>query len=65
VVRFAERWAEEGFVSIPEGSVAVVENPLPPRVACYVLVELGSLCSDSIMGILRRVRRVGKNKYYF
>jgi len=27
--------------------------------------NFGSLCSDSIMGILRRGKRVGKNKVYF
>ncbi len=39
VIRFAERWAGEGFVGIPEGRVAVVE--------CTSVLELfWSHCSE-------------------
>ncbi len=46
VIRFAERWAGEGLVCIPEGGVAVVQYMISTRVDGDVLKVFWSYCSE-------------------
>ncbi len=46
VIRFSERRAEEGFVGVPDGRVAVVEYTISTRVDGDVLKVFWSYCSE-------------------
>ncbi len=46
MIRFAERWAGEGFVAVPEGRVAVVQYTITTRVDGDELEVLCSYCSE-------------------
>ncbi len=46
VIRFAERWAGEGFVGVLEGRVAVVQYTITTRVDGDVLEVCWSYCSE-------------------
>ncbi len=46
VIRFAERWAGEGLVCVPEGGVAMVEYTISTRVDVDVLKVFWSYCSE-------------------
>ncbi len=46
VIRFAERWAGEGFVCVPERSVTMVQYTIPTRVDGDVLKVFWSYCSE-------------------
>ncbi len=46
VIRFAERWAGEGLVCVPEGGVTVVECTISTRVDGDVLKVFWSYCSE-------------------
>ncbi len=46
VIRFAERWAEEGFVCVPERGVAVVQYTISTHVDGDVLKVFWSYCSE-------------------
>ncbi len=46
VIRFAESWAGEGFVYVPEGGVAVVQYTISMRVDGDVLKVFWSYCSE-------------------
>ncbi len=46
MIRFAERWAGEGLVCVPEGGVAVVEYTISMRVDGDVLKVFWSYCSE-------------------
>ncbi len=46
VIRFAERWAGEGLVCVPEGGVAVVQYTISTRVDGDVLKVFWSYCSE-------------------
>ncbi len=46
MIRFAERWAGEGFVSVPEGGVAMVQYTITTRVDGDVLKVFWSYCSE-------------------
>ncbi len=43
MIRFAERWAGEGFVCVPEGGVAVVEYTITTRVDGDMLTYFGAI----------------------
>ncbi len=45
MIRFAERWAGEGFVCVPEGSVSVDQHTITTRVYGDVLEVFWSYCS--------------------
>ncbi len=46
VIRFAERWAGEGLVCVPEGGVTMVERTISTRVDGDVLKVFWSYCSE-------------------
>ncbi len=46
VIRFAERWAGEGLVCVPEGGVTVAECTISTRVDGDVLKVFWSYCSE-------------------
>ncbi len=46
MIRFAERWAGEGFVCVPERSVTMVECTISTRVDGDVLKVFWSYCSE-------------------
>ncbi len=46
MIRFAERWAGERFVGIPERRVAVVQYTITTRVDGDVLKVFWSYCSE-------------------
>ncbi len=46
VIRFAERWAGEGLVCVPEGGVTMVEYTISTRVDGDVLKVCWSYCSE-------------------
>ncbi len=46
VIGFGERWAEERFVCIPEGSVRIVQYTISTRVDGDVLKVFWSYCSE-------------------
>ncbi len=46
VIRFAERWAGEGFVCVPEGGVTMVQYTISTRVYGDVLKVFWSYCSE-------------------
>ncbi len=46
VIRFAERWAGEGLVCVPEGGVAMVQYTISTRVDGDVLKVFWSYCSE-------------------
>ncbi len=46
VIRFAERWAGEGLVCVPEGGVTMVECTISTRVDGDVLKVFWSYCSE-------------------
>ncbi len=46
VIRFAERWAGEGLVCVPERSVTMVEYTISTRVDGDVLKVFWSYCSE-------------------
>ncbi len=46
VIRFAERWAGEGLVCVPERSVTMVQYTISTRVDGDVLKVFWSYCSE-------------------
>ncbi len=46
MIRFAERWAGEGLVCVPEGGVTLVECTISTRVDGDVLKVFWSYCSE-------------------
>ncbi len=51
VIRFAERWAGEGLVCVPEGGVTVAECTISTRVDGDALKVFWSYCSE--VGLLK------------